>query len=264
MDIFTLVGVLLGFGAMILANILEGGNLGSLVQVSAAIIVFGGTFGATFIAFPKENIVSLPKVIMRAFFESKLSPASVIKQLTSLADKARREGLLSLESESRTIEDPFLKKGIELVVDGSDPEIVGDTLRNELYVLEKRHKANYSVLESMGGYAPTMGVIGTVMGLVNVLSHLDDPSHLGESIAVAFVATLYGVSSANLLYLPLANKLKEKSQGEQLIREMMVEGIMSLQAGENPRVIEQKLLGYLSPSARNAKNKAEGVAAGVE
>jgi chemotaxis protein MotA len=264
MDIFTLVGILLGFGAMILANILEGGNLGSLIQVSAAIIVFGGTFGATFIAFPKENIVALPKVIMKAFFEAKLSPESTIKQLTGLADKARREGLLSLESESNQIDDPFLKKGIELVVDGSDPEIVGDTLRNELYVLEKRHKGNFAVLESMGGFAPTMGVIGTVMGLVNVLSHLEDPSRLGESIAVAFVATLYGVASANLLYLPLANKLKEKSQGEQLIREMMVEGIMSLQAGENPRVIEQKLLGYLSPGARNARNKAEGVAAGVE
>lgn len=169
--------------------------------------------------------------------------------MVEMARRARRGGVLSLEEEAQAINDPFLKKGILLVVDGTDPELVRNVLDIDLAMTEKRHSSNYSALEAMGGYAPTMGIIGTVMGLVNVLAHLEDPSKLGSAIAVAFIATFYGVASANLLWLPLASKLKKRSEDEMVLRQMMLTGILSIQAGDSPRVVEDKLKSFLGKAA---------------
>lgn len=253
MQITALMGLILGFAGIMAGNILEGGNPASLVNLPAFLIIIGGTMGATMLSYPASGLAGLPKAFGKVFSKVALNPEEFIKTLTMLAEKARREGLLSLESEAQNVTDSFLKKGLELIVDGTDPEIVEETLRNELYVLEKRHEGVYAVLEGMGGYAPTMGVLGTVMGLIHVLAGLGegDMEKLGHAIAGAFIATLYGVGFANLIFLPLGARLKRLSQTEVVTREMMIEGVLAIQAGENPRVIQQKLLGYLAPKARD-------------
>jgi chemotaxis protein MotA len=257
MDIATIIGLALGLGAALLGNQLEGGSIAGLLQPSAAVIVFGCTFGAAFLAFPMQTITSGFGAMGKLFKDDVPHPQHLIEQVSKIAERARREGLLSLESEAQNIKDPFLKKGIELVVDGIDPEVVGDTLNNEIYALEQRHHHVVAFYEGLGGFAPTMGVLGTVMGLISVLGHLDDPSNLGHAIAVAFVATLYGVASANLWFLPMGTKLKGRSHHEKMVREMMIEAVLSIQAGENPRVIQSKLAGYLSPKERKKLHAEE-------
>ncbi|MGI6208371.1 MAG: flagellar motor protein [Anaerolineae bacterium] len=255
MDIGTVVGLVLGFGAMVVAFMMEGGSPSGLVQVTAAIIVFGGTIAATMVSFPLSTVLKLPKLVMLAIKAPRVDKQAAISLLVQLADKARREGLLSLEEEARRIEDPFLHRGVMLVVDGVDPEVVRDILEADLAGLESRHKAGHGVLEAMGGFSPTMGIIGTVMGLVSVLGSLEEPDGLGHKIAVAFIATLYGVAFANLVYLPLANKLKSLTAAEVQAREMMIEGVLAVQAGENPRVVREKLETFLAPSERGAEGQ---------
>jgi chemotaxis protein MotA len=247
----TLLGLLLGFGAVLVSNMIEGGTPASLINAPGAVIVFGGTFGIAFLAFPPHITLGLPKTIMQIFRHKLESPTKVIELLVELADKARRQGLLALEEEEGRIKDPFLKKAIQLVVDGTDPEVVRHLLTTETARMTERHHAGTAILEAMGGYAPTMGIIGTVMGLVNVLSKLgEDPSHLGESIATAFLATFYGVSSANLLWLPLGSKLRRADEEEVLLRQIMTEGVLAIQAGDNPRIVRSKLEAFLAPKAR--------------
>ncbi|MCS6801703.1 MAG: flagellar motor protein [Chloroflexota bacterium] len=267
MQLTAILGVIIGFFGVIGGNILEGGNPASLIQLPAFVIVVVSSIGITMLATPGANFAAAPKALVKLIRKPDIDPPSLITRITTLAEKARKEGLLSLESEAQSINDDFLKKGIELIVDGTDPEVVGETLRNELYVMEKRHESVYTVFEALGGYAPTMGVLGTVMGLVHVMEMLGsgDIEKLGHGIAVAFIATLYGVGTANLIFLPIGGRLKKLSQEEVLVREMMIEGILSIQAGENPRVIQQKLLGFLAPSARrraaNAEARKEGAVA---
>jgi len=172
--------------------------------------------------------------------------------LVTFAERARREGLLSLEDQSKDIDDDFLKKGIQLAIDGTDPELVREIMQTGIAFLGTRHHHGANLFATMGGFAPTLGVIGTVAGLVHMLANLSDPGSMGPSIAAAFIATLYGVSSANLLFLPLANKLKHVSSEEVLVREIMTEGILSIQAGDNPRIVEEKLKAFLAPKARKA------------
>jgi len=189
LDISTVVGIVIGVGCLIVAVLMEGGELQSLINVPAFLIVFGGTIGATFISFPKEYIFNLPNLIKQAFFtRAPMDELATIALMTRLAEKARREGLLSLEEETDAIDDGFLKRGTQLVVDGTDPDMVRGILEIDLIKMQHRHEASYGVLEAMGGYAPTMGIIGTVMGLVHVLGQLSDPSALGPAIAVAFIA----------------------------------------------------------------------------
>ncbi len=257
MDIATPIGLVLGFAAMIVAFIMEGGSPAGLIEVTAGMIVIGGTIGAVLISFPLKTFLRLPKLIVLTIKPTIVDVQAQIELLAQLADKARREGLLSLEEEARRIEDPFLQRGIMLVVDGVDPEVVRDILESEVTHMEARHKEGIHVLEAMGGFSPTMGVIGTVMGLVSVLGNLNEPEHLGEKIAVAFIATLYGVAFANLIYLPLANKLKGSSAHEAQAREMMVEGVLAVQAGENPRVVREKLETFLAPKERAGEAGAE-------
>ncbi len=254
MEFATLIGLLLGWGVMILANFLEGGHLSSLWQYTAFLIVVGGTLGATFISFPLKDVLNLPRLIALTFTPCPYDAAALIPQLSQYADKARREGLLALESELATTDDDFLRKGLQMVADGIDPHTVRELMETELTFIASRHAASFGILEAMGGYAPTMGIIGTVMGLIHVLGNLSEPSKLGSAIAVAFVATLYGVWTANLLWLPLATKLKRRSEEEILSREMMVTGILAIQAGENPQIVEEKLKGFLSPRLRGSLN----------
>ena len=247
-DVSTLFGIVIGFGGLILGILLEGGSLGSYVGISAAAIVFGGTIGATVISFPLSSLMNVPRLFTIAFTEQKHDIPEVIKKLVGFSERARREGILCLESELANTDDEFLKSGLQLVIDGTDPALVRDTLETKIAFIAERHHLGAAVIEAAGGYAPTMGIIGTVLGLINVLSNISDPSQLAGAIALAFIATLYGIMSANLLWLPIANKLKMKHENEQLVKHIMLEGILSLQSGDNPRIVEQKLKAFLARS----------------
>ncbi|MFP5502176.1 MAG: flagellar motor protein [Candidatus Sericytochromatia bacterium] len=253
-EISTIIGLIIGWGCLMIAHVLEsGGQVGSLLgllNLPAAFIVLGGTFGALLIAFPLEEVKTLPSVIMQTFNKNNLEPGEVVSKLVKFAEKARREGLLALEAEVASAGDPFLQKGIQLVADGLDQETIKDMLETELDFVASRHAAGASMLDAMGGFSPTLGIIGCVLGLINVLGNMSDPSALGPMIAVAFIATLYGVAVANLAWLPLGQKLKRKSEEELLLREVMIAGIISIQAGDNPQIVEEKLKSYLSPDIR--------------
>lgn len=253
MDITTLLGLIIGVGALIGGFVEEGGTIGALFSVTAGLIVFGGTLGAVAIGTPLEQIKELPKTLKVAFTFKPKDPMDTITELVSLATTARREGILALEEKIETYDDEFFKNGIRLVVDGVDPDLVRSMLETELAFIEARHEKGVQPFEQAGGFAPTMGIIGTVMGLVHVLGNLSDVSNLGPQIATAFIATLYGVASANVIYLPLATKLKNRTKQEVLIRELMIEGILSIQAGENPNILGQKLKAFLAPKLREPK-----------
>ncbi|MCL5959297.1 MAG: flagellar motor protein [Chloroflexi bacterium] len=256
MGLATIIGLVLGLGAVVASLFMEGGDLAKFSSPSAALIVFGGTLGATMISNQLGTVTQLPSLILKAIMEKGpgIAPSEVVGLFVGLAERARREGLLSLETEAGGIKDPFIRKGMLLVVDGIDPEVVRAVQDVDIDAMEQRHQKGYGMLEAMGGFAPTMGIIGTVMGLVNVLSNLDDPSHLGEAIAVAFIATFYGVASANLLWLPLASKLKALSKAEVWLREVAREGILAVQAGDNPRIVREKLEAFLSGAQRDGKD----------
>lgn len=252
MDIATLIGLLLGFGGLLGGFLLEGGHLGMLLVETAAMIVFGGTFGAVILSFTMEEIKTVPYFLKVIFVDKKVDYLTVLDSLVETADKARREGLLSLESQLGEIGNPFLARGLQLVIDGTDPELTRNMLEMEIEAYEKKERVGYEVFMSAGGFAPTMGIIGTVMGLVHVLSNVAEPDKLAGAIAVAFLATLYGVGSANVLWIPFATKIKGKSEKEVLLMELVLEGILSIQAGENPRVIREKLMTFLPPQTRQA------------
>jgi chemotaxis protein MotA len=260
MDISTLIGLVVGFGALIVAMLMEGGSPAQLISPSAMLIVFGGTIGATLIAYPLESVMKLPALLQIAIKQQQRDAYMLIERLTGLAEKARRNGLLALEADAQEIDDAFVKQAILLAVDGTDAETLREILQSQMDHLEERHEVLFGMLEAMGGFAPTMGIIGTVMGLVRVLSNLSNPNELGPEIAVAFIATLWGVCSANLLWLPLGGKLKRKSHAEVFYRQIALEGILAVQSGENPRVVRQKLEGMV---ARD-KNKQDAANASAD
>jgi len=246
-DLNLILGLLIGVGSLVAAFILEGGTLGALLALTAAMIVFGGTLGATMMGLGREEIMNIPRLLRIALQEKPFPFEETIKKIVNFAIMARREGFVRLEKELETIDDPFLRNALQLVVDGTDPEQTRSVLEQYTYAAEMRHASGIAIFEAAGGYAPTMGIIGTVMGLVHVLSHLSTPDKLGPSIAMAFLATLYGVSSANLLWYPIAAKLKNKDVKERLYQEMILEGIMALQAGKNPTPIKSTLVAFLPP-----------------
>lgn len=248
MDITTIIGLVIGFSAIIIGFILEGGHLSALVGLAPAVIVILGTLGATVVGVPKEELKKLPQWLKIAFSNQSFGVEEAYHTLVHFAEKARQEGLLSLEQELETIDDKFTKQGMQLVIDGTDPEITRNILESNIAVLENRHKVGIGFFDAAGGYSPTLGIIGTVMGLVHVLGNLSDPESLSKSIAGAFIATLYGVCLANLFYLPIATKLKIKNQMEVQTMEMILDGIISIQSGENPTILKEKLkthLGYM-------------------
>lgn len=257
MDIATIIGFVICFAGILYGFHLEGGEFAALIQITAAFIVFGGTLGAGIICAPLHETLNLPKALMKAFMRPSYEAGHMISKFVGYAEKVRREGLLVLEEDASQETDAFLRGGLQLVIDGNDTDLVKDILATELRYLEERHGRAAHYLETLGGFAPTFGIVGTVMGLIMVLQNLSDPSSLGHSVAVAFVATLYGVISANGLFLPLAAKLRHASREEALMREIMIEGILSIQAGDNPRIVQEKLSAFLPPSERKLAT-AEG------
>jgi chemotaxis protein MotA len=264
MDKGTAIGLFVGIVGLMGGAVVESGGieiLFALLNIPAFMIVVFGTFGATLVAFPLERVLSLPKILGVAFRQPAAEGRQVVHTFVKLAERARREGLLALESDANELKDLFMKKGLLLVVDGTDPELVREILEIEMDAMAARHSLGAQPFEKAGGFAPTMGIIGTVMGLVHVLENLSRPATLGPAISSAFIATLYGVGSANVIFLPVANKLKYLSSVEQELRMMTVEGILAIQAGDNPRIVESKLMSYVSPELRTADGEAEAGAA---
>lgn len=251
-DISSLIGIILGIFAVVGGALMEGLGLDSIIQVTAFIIVMGGTLGAILLSHPGNELMDCLKSLPGVFMSPKEKPRDIIELLVGLALKARKEGILALQNDIKNIDNAFLKKGLELMTDGTDPHLLRELLETELGMFEEEIGHSAKVLESGGGFAPTVGILGAVLGLIAVMQNLSDPSKLGSGIAVAFVATVYGVGSANLLFLPMANKIKFKGKAAIVCREMMIEGILSIQAGESPNFIREKLKVFL-PSSEAAK-----------
>jgi chemotaxis protein MotA len=246
MDLASLIGLALGFGAVFGGAVLEGLHISSLIQPTAALIVLGGTFGAVFISFPLPACIRAFKDVKIAFLPPKIELHKVVDDIIGYATKARRNGLISLEQEAQNARDPFIKKGISLVVDGIDPQKLRETLEAEIMAYEDAQKHSVEFYEAAGGYSPTIGIIGAVLGLIHVMSNLSDTSKLGAGIAVAFVATIYGLMTANIICLPIGGKIKIRMKEEVVRRVMIVEGLIAIQNGENPHFIEQKLKAYVA------------------
>ena len=235
---------------MIVVALVLGGSATAFWNINAILITFGSTFAATLISYPTRQIVNSGRILRKAFTAREEEPLGTIGTLVSFAEKARREGLLALEDDANQLDDEFLKKGVQLVVDGTDPELVRDILQTELAFLEDRHKGGAGVFDTLGQLAPAFGMIGTIIGLIQMLKTLQDPSSIGDGMATALVTTFYGALAANLVFIPIANKLRNRSQSEVLVKEVMIEGILSIQAGDNPRIVEEKLKVFLAPRQR--------------
>lgn len=246
MDVLSIIGVILALTAIIGGNAMEGGHIDSLVNGPAMVIVIGGTIGAILLQTPVSVFIHAIRVSSSVFLPPKLDMNAAIEKLVIWSNIARKDGLLGLEEIAETEPDLFVRKGMQLLVDGSEPEIIRSILEVELESREHHDMQAAKVFESMGGYSPTIGIIGAVMGLIHVMQNLADPSRLGSGIATAFVATIYGVGLANLFLLPFGNKLKSIAMGKSHYRDMIIEGIVSIAEGENPRNIESKLQGYLN------------------
>src|ERR1700682_627019 len=260
MDRGTAIGLGLALVSILGAAVVEAGSIGmlcSLVSLPPAMTVCGGTIGTVIVAFPLERVTKLGKVLGVAFRQEVTSERDLVTLFVRLAERARREGLLAVESQAQSIEDYSIKKGVLLVVDGTDPELVREIMEADVAAMSERHEGKFAMFAAAGGFAPTMGIIGTVMGLVNVLSHLDKPDELGKSIATAFIATLYGVLSANVFWLPVGERLKQRNKEEVSRRTLAVEGVLAVQAGDNPRVVREKLEAFLPLSLRGEEVAGE-------
>jgi chemotaxis protein MotA len=256
MDITSVGGIVFAIGMILVGQRLEGGHVGSILQLTAAMIVFGGTIGAVMVAFPKKDFVHGLKLVKMAFGEQGRDMAGIAKQLVDYASVARRDGVLALEGRLAEVGDPFLRRALQFVVDGVDASVTRDTLEGAIDAEFEENVVAAKVWESAGGFAPTVGILGAVLGLIHVMENLNDPSKLGGGIATAFVATVYGVGSANLLFLPFANKIKRKLQLEKERKTLIAEGVLSIQEGINPRVLEEKLRAFTGEEAPAAEKKA--------
>jgi len=249
MDITTVVGIVGSVALILLGQALEGGHIGSILQATAALIVFGGTIGAVMVAFPTKDFVRGVKMVKMAFGTQKHDLEALTKRIVEFAGVARRDGVLALESRLPEIDDLFLRKALQFAVDGVDAEVSRTSLEAAIDAEFQEQSFAAKVWESAGGFAPTIGILGAVLGLIHVMENLNDPSKLGGGIATAFVATVYGVGSANLLFLPIATKLKRKLSLEKERKTIIAEGVLSIQEGLNPRVLEEKLRAYTGESA---------------
>lgn len=251
MDIASLLGIVLGFAMVIFGILSAGADLMTYWDVPSVIITFGGSISGVLASNKLKDFIGGFKSITLVFKEQIMDPGETISTIINLSNVARKEGLLALEEASNDIEDPFLKKGIMLVVDGTDPELVRGILETELTCLEDRHKKVIGFWEKWAELGPAWGMIGTLIGLVNMLNDMNDPSSIGPSMAVALITTLYGSIIANWLCSPVAEKMKVNNALEVIMKDIMVEGLLSIQAGENPRIIEEKLKSFLSPAVRD-------------
>jgi chemotaxis protein MotA len=253
----TAIGIGLAFGSLMMSSMMDGTSPASFINIPALMIILGGTAGVTLASVGMAPMKRVPSLYKLVFSAEPPEMRGQLDRLVALADKARREGLLALDAQLGEIEDAFTRNALQLVVDGTDPEMVHAILEAEVDGMAARHAASASPFEKAGGFAPTMGIIGTVLGLVHVLQNLAAPSTLGPSISAAFIATLMGVGAANVIFLPVANRLKAISAEEVELRMMTLEGILSIQAGDNPRVVEEKLKAFLDPKSRAAFAPAE-------
>ncbi len=254
MDVATIFGLLLAVAAVFGGQALEGGKVGSIMQATAALIVLGGTFGACMVQFPLPVVMASLKGVAKAFLQPKTDHKQVIAEIIRFANKARKEGIISLESEIQQASDPFLKRALTMAVDGVEPKMLQETMELEISNLEEESEHPIRFWEAAGGYSPTIGILGAVLGLIHVMENLTDPSKLGGGIAVAFVATVYGVGLANLVYLPISGKLKLKTKAEMIAKEIMLVGVISILEGENPRLIADKLKSFLSHRDQEEKS----------
>jgi chemotaxis protein MotA len=248
MDIASIGGILLAVGGILAGMMIEGGQIGQITKPTAAMIVLGGTVGAVMLQFPLAVFLSALKSILRVFFSTSADNEAVLRQIVEFANKARKDGIVSLDSELNSVKDPFLRQALMLAVDGTDPSEVRKIMQLELDNKAAHAEKIPQVFEAAGGYAPTVGIIGAVIGLIQVMQHLDDITEVGHGIATAFVATIYGVAFANLICLPAAGKLKIRNHEDDMAKEMMLEGVISILEGMNPRMIETKLRTFIFDS----------------
>jgi chemotaxis protein MotA len=251
-DFATIIGILGGFGLVIVA-VVSGGGLTWFLDGPSAMIVLGGTFGAALINYPLSDLLGVIKVAKNAFQGKKQQADVVINQLVEMSKICRREGLLALQTLIKQTKDPFLIKGISLVVDGLDPAHVSEILETELDFIGERHRLGAEIFTTLGNFAPAMGLVGTLIGLVQMLQQMNNPGTIGPAMAVALITTFYGVILANLVFLPIAGKLKTRSSQELMLKQLIINGILSIQSGDNPRVLEQKLHSYIAPRERRSK-----------
>ncbi len=256
-DVATLAGLALAFGGILGGLILEGGTLAEVMQPTAAMIVFGGTIGAVLVATPLRVVAGAVRQLLSVFLEKQQDPASVIEEIIGYATKARKNGIVSLEQEAEAVADPFLRKALNLAVDGTDLQEIRKMMELEIGLEEQHAEAEAKVFEQAGGYAPTIGIIGAVMGLIQVMKHLANIDEVGKGIAVAFVATIYGVGSANIFFIPAANKIRARAHAAVQIRELMLEGVAGIVEGLNPKLIRSKLEAYAHQGASKPRKVKE-------
>jgi chemotaxis protein MotA len=256
MDIATLIGIVACFLLLTVA-ILTGSGVAFFFNLPSALIVFGGAIGATLVNFPLKDVMAVMNVAKNAFLEKTSSTKETIDILVDIAEKARREGILAIERELDNLEDEFIRLGIQYAVDGTEPETIRDILESELASMEERHKQGKKIFDALGTYAPAFGMIGTLIGLIQMLAALDDPSSIGAGMATALVTTLYGAFAANVVFIPIAGKLEYKSRKEAIKKELVIEGILSIQSGDNPRIVADKLKTFLSPAEKGDVEEGE-------
>jgi len=261
MDLSSLIGTIVAI-IVVWLGIAMGGNFEVFIEPHAALIVFGGMAASTFISFPLSTVLKVMTICKQCMVTKPLDPADEVRRFVDYARIARRSGILSLEEKLAESGNPFMRRGLQLVIDGTPAEAVREILTSQLDARRERHKRGKMVLDNMGASAPAMAMVGTLIGLIQMLANLSDPSGVGKGMAVALVATFYGAAFANLVAIPLANKLDARSQDENLMTQLMIEGIIGIQSGDNPRMIEDRLKSYLAPSvAQTLEENAEGKAA---
>lgn len=252
MDFATIIGIIGGFSLVIVA-MASGGGLGWFIDGPSAMIVFGGTFGAVLINYPFTDVLGVIKVAKNVFRGKAQQTGAIISQLVEMSKLSRREGIISLQKMIKESNDPFMIKAVNLVVDGVEPVHISEILETELDFIGERHRLGAEIFTTMGTFAPAMGLVGTLIGLVQMLKQMNNPSVIGPAMAVALITTFYGVVLANLVFLPIAGKLKTKSAQELLLKQLIINGILSIQSGDNPRVLEQKLNSYIAPGERRSR-----------
>jgi len=251
MDIATILGVISAFGLVLIA-IFMGGGIQLFINIPALMIVVGGTLGATMINYPLKEVFGVLNVVKKAIFTRNISGNELINRFIGFAKKSRKEGILALEGEIKDVTDEFLKKGVQLSIDGLEPQEISDVLETEVNFIRSRHQLGAEIFSTMGAFAPALGMIGTLIGLVQMLQTMDDPGSIGPAMAVALLTTFYGSIIANIVCLPIAGKLRTRSKEEVLAKEMSIQGIISISNGDNPRILEQKLLAFIPPNLRES------------
>ena len=256
MDLGTVLGIVIAFAGILIGQALEGGSVVAILQPTAAMIVFGGTIGATMTGFPLNTFMRAVSDLVHLIKDHSVEPDKLIDELVRFTNKSRREGIIALEKDAQGIKDEFLKKAIMMAVDGTEPAELRQSMECELTYMEERGEHSAKVFEAAGGFAPTIGIIGAVLGLIEVMRHLDNIDEVGKGIAVAFVATIYGVGCANIFFLPAAGKLKFKHRQQMILKEMMLEGVIGMLEGQNPRLLESKLMAFLEEKDQKIRQKA--------